>query len=298
MPIPSEHVITKQGLHGDIPEDAYHADPVLEGSLSVTSSKLLLPPSPPAKFDYARKHPHVSSKAMDLGTVVHGLVLGTGAEVEVLNFPNYTTNKAKQARDEAIAAGKVPMLAKEMAEARAIADALLTHPTTGGLLSGIDPEVSMFWQDAETGIWLRGRMDAMTLAYSMPTIVDVKTTKDASPEAFAKSVADYGYHRQDPHYREGLAACLGCKWDEIDFVFAVVETEPPYLVATYRVSDGTDGRPDDVGLGREQNRIAREIYRACSESGIWPGYSEEIEDLELPRYKRQQIERQINEWYD
>ena len=40
-----------------------------------------------------------------------------------------------------------------------------------------------------------------------------------------------------------------------------------------------------VDAGREQNRIAREIYAACAESGIWTGYSEEIEDLSLcPRY--------------
>ena len=50
-------------------------------------------------------------------------------------------------------------------------------------------------------------------------------------------------------------------------------------------------------VGREQNRIARERYRDCAESGIWPGYSEEIEDLELPYYKRQQMERHINDWH-
>jgi hypothetical protein len=70
-----------------------------------------------------------------------------------------------------------------------------------------------------------------------------------------------------------------------------VETEPPYLVATYHVI------PEHVELGREQNRIARERFRDCVKHDVWPGYSEEIEDLELPRYGVQRIEKDINEWY-
>ena len=279
------------GLYPDLPEDLYHRDVVPEGSLSVTSSKLLLPPSVPAKFQHAREHPHTSTKAMDLGTVVHGMVLGTGQEIAVLDFPNRTTNKYKEAEANAVAAGKLPMLAKDHAEARRIADAVLEHPTAGGLFADGDAEQSMFWRDPKFGIWLRARMDWLT-HYGMPTGVDLKTSKDASPQGFAKSVADYGYHRQDPHYRDGLGACLGCDPDLIDFVFVVVETEPPYLVATYRID------AKDVELGREQNRIAREIYADCSASGIWPGYSEEIEELELRYYDRQRIKRQIDEWHD
>ena len=285
-------IIDKPGLYPDIPEDEYHRDPVAGGSLSVTSSRLLLPPSVPAKFKWAREHPHVSTKAMDLGTVVHALGLGTGPEIIELDYEDWRTKAAKEQRDAYTDEGCLVMLRKDYLEAKAIADALLAHPTAGALLDGIDPEVSMFAVDPEFGIWLRGRADAMTMAYSMPTVVDVKTTKDASPAGFAKSVADFGYHRQDPWYRQLWAAILGCDPDEIDFVFAVVETEPPYLVATYRVDAAA------LDIGREQNRIAREVYADCTESGIWPGYSEEIEDLELPYYKRRQMEREISDWHE
>jgi len=285
-------IIDKPGLVPDMDEDWYHADPVQGGSLSVTSARLLLPPSVPAKFKHARERPHKPSAAMDLGTVVHGIILGTGADIAVLEFDNRRGNKYADAEARAIADGKIPILRKDYDEAKLIADAMLAHPTAGALLDGIDPEVSMFAVDPEFEIWLRGRADAMTMAYSMPTIVDVKTTKDASPDGFAKSVADFGYHRQDPWYRQLWAADLDCDPDEIDFVFCVVETEPPYLVATYRVDAAA------VDVGREQNRIAREVYADCTQSGIWPGYSEEIEDLELPYYKRRQMEKEINEWHE
>ena len=296
--------ITEPGLYGDIPEDSYHRDPVPGGSLSVTSSKVLLEAGGPAKFKYARDHGRRPSKSMDAGTRAHALVLGKGIEhLELLEFPNYRTDKAKDARDAAIASGKVPTLPHELAEAQEIADAVLGHPTTGGLFADGEAEVSMFWVDPEFGIWLRGRMDYLIYVDGRPTIVDFKTSKSAAPDEWDKSVRDFGYYRQDPWYREGLAACLGCEWDEIGFVFAVVETEPPYLVATYYISDGSPGEygvpaPDDVGLGREQNRIARERYRDCMKSGIWPGYSEEIERLELRYYDRQRIERGINDYFD
>jgi hypothetical protein len=300
-------VITEPGLYPGIPDGVYHADPVAHswGSLSVSAAKLLIPPAPAAKFDHARRSGHLPSAAMKLGTVAHALTLGTPLAVSVLDFETRTRTKAYMAAEAgAIAAGNMPVLRKDWEEAQAIAHAVRSHPTAAGLLAGADTEVSGFWTDPEFRIWQRMRMDALALDWAMPTIVDLKSTKDASKEGFAKSVADYGYHRQDVHYRQGLAALLKVSdWRDIDFVFICVETEPPYLVAVYRVSDGTPGEhgqptPDDVGLGLEQMRAARERFRYCSEAGIWPGYSEEIERLELPRYKRLNMEKDINEWFD
>lgn len=298
-------LVTDPGLYPDIPEGKYHADPVAHewGSLSVTSAALLVPPRPAAKFDHLRKNGRLPSAAMKLGTLAHALTLGTPVgPIAILDFENRTRTKAFNAAEkEALDAGKQVVLRKEWDEANALADAIRTHPTAGALLEAApDREVSGFWLDSEFGIWQRMRMDALAKeSWAMPTIVDLKTTKDASPEAFGKSVAEWGYHRQDVHYRQGLAACLKCDWRAIDFVIVCVETEPPYLVATYRLSDGSEPHtPDDVGLGLEQMRAARERFRACSEAGIWPGYSEEIERLELPRYKRLNMEKDVNEWFD
>jgi hypothetical protein len=279
------------GLYPNLPEDLYHRDVVPEGSLSVTSSKLLLPPSCPALFKHAREHPHAATKAMDLGTVVHGLVLGTGQEVMVLEWDDYRTKAAKEARDYYAAKGKLPMLAKEYAEAQAIAQAVKEHDVAGGLFAEGDAEVSGFWQDPETGIWLRMRTD-WTTHFGSPTIVDFKTTADVSPDEFARSAAKYGYHRQDPHYRDGLAADLECDPDEIDFVFVAVDVNAPHLVMVYRLDD------EAVSLGREQNKIAREIYRDCTESGNWPTWDDGIAGLSLRYYDARSIERQINDWHN
>lgn len=285
--------ITEPGLVGDMDEDWYHGDPVVGGSLSVSGAKLLLPPNCPALFDHARKHGGLRSKSTDLGTRVHAFVLGKGEDqLALLDFENYRTDKAKAARDAARAAGKVPTLPHEEAEAQTIAAAVLSHDIAGGLFAEGDAEQSVFWPDQEFGTWCRMRMDHATWLDGMPCIVDFKTTADASPKAFAKSCAEYGYHRQDPWYREGWATVLGCHPDEIDFLFVTVQTTGPHLVMTYRLL------AEDVDLGREQNRIACEVYRDCTESGTWPAWSESIEDLPLPGWAAREIERGINEWHD
>jgi hypothetical protein len=286
-------IITEPCLRGDIPEDEYHADPVQGGSLSSTGAKTIYPPGGPAKFDYQRRHGGKKSKAMDLGTVVHGIALGTGQPVRVLDFPNWTTNKAREAKQQAIADGCVPMLTDDYTEAQAITQAILDHEVTGGLFApgGFDAEVSMFWRDEEFGIWCRGRLDAMANIDSRVVIGDLKTAADASAEGFAKAVERYSYYMQEVHYRTGLAILLGCDPDDIDFLFAVVETEPPYWIAVYDTEPWRE-------LGTECCRIAYEKYAGCSESGIWPGYDPCIHTLEVPRPARYRIESGINDWYD
>lgn len=284
-------VITKPCIV-DMPEDEYHRDEAVpEGSLSVSGAKKLLAPSCPAIYDWERKHHRQPSKSMELGTVVHGMILGTGQPVEVIDAADWRTKAAKAERDAAIAAGKVPMLPREHAEAAAIAQAVRDDDEAGGLFASGDAEQSMFWTDPETGIWLRGRMDWAALIDGMPVIVDLKTAASSSPEKFAKSVDEYRYYMQHPHYCEGWAAILGCDPDDIDFVFCVVPTEPPYLVMTYRLE------PEDVQRGRDANRIAREIFRDCTEAGVWPKWSRDIHPLSLPGYARRRIDGEINERY-
>ncbi|HXJ25651.1 MAG TPA: PD-(D/E)XK nuclease-like domain-containing protein [Streptosporangiaceae bacterium] len=284
-------IITEPGLYPDIPEDQYHRDPVPERSLSVTSSKLLLPPSCPAIFDYRRKHPKPPSAAMGKGTVVHGMILGSGQPVGVIDAPDWRKKATQELRDEMTASGMVPMLAADYAECEAIAQAVRDHDLAGGLFAEGDAEQSIFWRDEAYKIWLRMRMDWATWFDGLPSVVDFKTTADASPEGFAKSCAEYGYYRQDPWYREGWATVLDCDPDEIDFIFVSVQTVEPYLVMTYRLL------PEHVELGREMNAIAREIYRDCTKANTWPAWSESIEDLPLPGWAVRDIERGINEWH-
>lgn len=291
----SRDIITKPCIVGGMDEDWYHSDfgPVPEGSLSSSGAKLLLPPNCPAIFEHQRRHPSAPSTEMETGTIVHGILLGTGQPAEVLDYPNYTTKAAREARDKARDAGRVPVLLHKWAEAEAIARAVMDDDECGGLLAQGDREQSMFAVDPEFGIWLRGRMDSYTLFGEVPTIVDLKTTADSSPQKFAKSIAEYRYDIQDWWYRELLAILLGCQPEDVDFVIVAVPVSRPYLPMAYRIEDERD-----IANARADCRIAREKYRDCAGAGVWPKWAADITPLSLPGYARKRIEEGINDYFN
>lgn len=260
--------VTRDGLVLGMPEAEYHGGP----ELSSTGAKTIL--QSPAKYRYEREHP-VHKDVYDVGTVAHAVVLGTPLDVVVVPGP-WTTKAAKADVEAAREAGQVPLKPEAWESIQAMADRVLTHPAARSLLErdGV-AEASAFWTDDETGVRCRARFDWLTENDGRTLGVDYKTTADASPRGFASSVAKFGYYQQDPFYLDALAA-LG--HDDPGFVFIAQEKEPPYLPAVYEL------RSADREMGRERNALARQIFRDCTEAGVWPAYSDDIQLLDLPRW--------------
>jgi exodeoxyribonuclease VIII len=143
-------------------------------------------------------------------------------------------------------------------------------------------ELSGFVNDPETGVACRHRFDKLTdcgigIVTDCDIGIDLKTTVDARPEAFSRSVYTYAYHMQNAFYADQYEWITGRKLK--DFIFLVVESESPYSVKMYRLDD------ESVEIGRHMYRKALDIYAQCKESGIWPGYDcNEIETLRLPEW--------------
>jgi hypothetical protein len=264
------------GVH-DIPAAAYHADPVEGGSLSSSGARRIL--ESPAKFRYEQDHPPASRDVFDFGHAAHKLVLGIGPELVVVDATDWRTKAAQQARDEARGAGYVPILMADWHRVEAMSNAIREHPLARVLFADVTAhEQVLVWRDEETGVMRRAMLDCRRGR----VVVDYKTSTCAAPDAFAKSVAAYGYHQQDAYYRDGVTA-LGLD-DDPAFLFVVQEKDPPYLVAVYDLDD------EALRIGRERNRLALQRYRDCVESGLWPGYSADIETIALPRWAERQHE--------
>lgn len=94
-------------------------------------------------------------------------------------------------------------------------------------------ETAIFWTaDGFDDVPLKSKIDAMSVVDGKcDLVIDLKTTKDASPEAFAKSCETYGYHRQAAFYLDAVSALYGKMPD--GFVFVVVENEYPFTPAVY-----------------------------------------------------------------
>lgn len=260
----------------------YHALPAISSSAIIKALR-----SPLHYFaEYvARAAERTESASMRLGTMVHTAVLEPGewdARYIVAPDVDRRTKDGKEAwaQFQAAAKGREIVTNEEAAKAHAIAAVVLEHPAAGTLLRGdfLEPEreASYFWRDAETGLECRCRPDS----FDGEVIVDLKTTTDASPSGFARSVANYGYHVQAAWYRRGVAAVTGRMPRH---VIVAVETSAPYAVAVYEL--------DALALEEGDRLCQRAIttIAECQRSGRWPGYGDEIQRLGLPRWAVKEV---------
>lgn len=156
------------------------------------------------------------------------------------------------------------------------AASILRLPEIAELINGARTEVSAFWQDAATGVDCKCRPDWLSEVGSGVIIPDLKTTQDASPEGFAKSVARYGYHIQASHYSDGFERASGRQ--VLGFIFVCVEADYPHAAAAYMLDD------EAMEKGRDEVKRALALYAECKASGVWPGYPNTIQPLSLPHW--------------
>lgn len=249
------------GIVTDLDEATYHA----HSALSSTGARMLL--DSPARFHYNQTHPRAGKDAWDLGTAVHTKVLGTGQQP--ITYPpehltpsgNPSTKAATVAWvEEQRANGQVVISTADFRKVDAMAESVLAHTEARAVLESIEGrEVSLF---AEVdGVDIRARFDI----YGGNKAADLKTARDASPKGFNTTVHRLGYYIQDRWYNDAHQAITGAELDT--FHFLVVENTAPYLVAVYDL----DFMWED--LAKQQTKRARELYRRCIETGMWPGYA-------------------------
>lgn len=104
-------------------------------------------------------------------------------------------------------------------------------------------EHAIYWTDDTTGLRLKCKPDALIFHAQSAVCIDLKSTADVAPQAFAQRVAGNGYWMQAAHYSEGVRELLGPD-AEIDFLFLAVDGlgNPP---ACYRLDGETIARASD-----------------------------------------------------
>jgi hypothetical protein len=68
------------------------------------------------------------------------------------------------------------------------------------------------------------------------------------------------------------------------FVHIAIEKEPPYAVAVYRLTEGA------IQAGEQELLPLLALYAECTESGVFPAYPDEVQDIALPNYAWSQID--------
>lgn len=272
-------IITEPGVYPDLRFEDYMRDPVPGGSLSNSEAKHLMKPEGcPARFRWEKDHKQPTKRVFEIGSAAHSLVLGTGPELYKVEADNWRTDKAKQEAEDARADGMIPLLPHEYQMVMDMADALRAHPVASALFSPDrgDTEQSIFWIDGPTGVMRRARLDHLPhTTDSRMLLVDYKTCVKADEVSCAKTVVNYGYHRQGATYTDGVIA-LG-RAAEVVYLVCFQEKQPPYLIHVFEVDAML------LAIARDQNREALESYAKCVAENRWPAW-EDVDLLSAPAW--------------
>lgn len=254
-----------------IPDEIYHGD---RDTVSSSTLKILSAKSP-AHARAALDQPRPETPALALGRKVHQASL-EDIRFEPLPNGDRRTKAWKQAaeacRQAAPDAEFVTFDDWQIIEGTAAS--IEAHPVARHAVRGGQAELSGYFTDPETGVHCRIRPDYLRLADGI--MIDLKTTLDAGPRAFERSIQTFGYHLQAAAYSAGYEAITGEPLR--DFLFLSVEKAPPYAVGLYRLEDQA------LEVGRRQYREALRRWAECLERDHWPAYSDHIESISVPAW--------------
>lgn len=159
------------------------------------------------------------------------------------------------------------------------ADALRSHDITGEwFCPGVDEyrrfnEVSLYVK-SESGLIMKGRFDRMIKSEDTVTILDLKTTQDASFKGFQRSVVNFSYDLQAAWYIE--LAKRAYPGTQIEFIFCAIEKRAPYGIGVFRASD------ELIQSGVRKMNKAIDLYQQCTVLDYWPSYDPIVHELTLP----------------
>jgi hypothetical protein len=248
-----------------LPERDYHATP----GLSSTGMKWLL--RSPKHYQQQITH-RVERAAFDLGHAVHAKVLGVGMDIIVIpddvlaSNGAVSTKEAKAFITDARAHGLVPVKADVLAQVDTIAESVLANPKAASLLTlPGNTEISIFKDDPDTGVPLRGRLDRLAYLNDGRLMnVDLKSTTDVRRYKLIRSIEDYGYDIQSETYKHLLRLAFDKEIAPTHLIF--VEVDPPHEVRVVQLA-----HEDWIYVGQQKMRRAIDIYAQCTATGEWPG---------------------------
>lgn len=267
----------KPGVYLKLDNETYHAGPGISKSGLWTIDQ-----QSPAHYKFPPERDEESTQARaakDFGTAAHIAILEPERfEKAVFKGPeDRRGNKWKDAEEFCQIEKKTLLVASAYDNVLAMRDAVHADPWINGIITGGGKskviEASGYWIDPVTGELCRCRPDLYRK--DLKLILDVKSTASAHPDAFARSVVNYGYHAQEAFYTDGWQAC-GQKVEA--FAFLAWEKKSPFAFGVYELP------PPIVEEGRAIMRKSLNTYAECRKANRWPGYSEGVQELSFKRW--------------
>tara|TARA_R100001594_G_scaffold114501_1_gene149327 strand:- start:464 stop:1066 length:603 start_codon:yes stop_codon:yes gene_type:complete len=95
------------------------------------------------------------------------------------------------------------------------------------------------WKNKDVDMLCKGKLDAVNTKGKY--IVDLKTTRSASPENFTELIMSAKYHMQAAYYLDALG------YD--DYYIVAIEKDAPYCICTYKLSKNIINQGRELYMG-------------------------------------------------
>lgn len=267
--------ITEPGAYIGVPMSVYHGQPTPGFSVSSSGLRTIFIQSLKHFWNGSALNPDrediEQTEAIILGRAAHHLLLGEN------DFRKFFVERPTEAPDgrawngnnksckdwlaNAALEGLTVLTANQIEQIKGMAKSLAAEPIVqGGILNGY-VEVSLFWQDPETLIWLKSRPDV--IPNDSGDVADLKCVADVSDDGISRGLGERGYHQQAALVGDAFRETLAMEMEHFTLVY--VEQKKPHCARFDEVS------PQDIAEGAAENRAALRLLKRALDTNYWPG---------------------------
>lgn len=221
------------------------------------------------------------SESMALGSLFHCMTLEpeelSTRYVKTEKFDRRTTaGKIAAEKFAAENKGKIIVDPDDWEKADIMSDSARRHNKAGKLLDAAAFVEGVVLFDID-GIPCKAKLDCFAHGF----VIDLKSTKDASPESFQRDFVKYGYHIQGAFYRRAAKALgMDCR----GFAIIATENSAPFCSAVYELSENA------LRLGDQIINRLLPVWQECQKTNEYPGYPEVITTLDLPAWELKNLD--------
>lgn len=282
--------ITKPGVY-DIPIEDYHGNCCVGPSISSSGLRKLLLECPAKYWATSplnpNRFPEKTSEALDIGRAAHCLALGEpefNKYFVVSPFDDFRKGEARAWRDEQT---RTVIRIDDFETIQIVAAVQKRSAQCMRAFEQGRAEMSLVWQDEETGVWLKARPDWLPDAPEKRFIVEYKTALSIEPSRMSNDAFKFGYHMQAAMQVDAVQAVLGAK--PLGVAHVVQEKDPPYLAELRMFTE------EQIEDGRFMYRRALMRFAECLKKNDWPSYTDEPSYFETPYRHAMKVEELRND---
>lgn len=223
--------------------------------------------------------------ALRAGTIIHTCVLEPERFKEDFVVPPEINKRTKAGKEEWGAwekenGNKFALTQEEYDKANTIRHHVFRNSRAAELFTGGMAEVPIVWAEEINGntYEMKGRADYVKVIGDTMLILDLKTTQEATYDAFQRSVLKWDYAVQAQHYKRGFEILHPDK--DVQFIWVPVEKQPPFGCQIFQASEE---------VYRHGQRLREKGFHNLDAGLMYPElihlpYSDEIQLMKLPKW--------------